>query len=106
MLILSLLNSSVLEFFNKVTSGNTLYSKRFPYWSTYLKSYPIPDFRQTQSMIFVKQLIANTHQLLQTVDKKEQEVLEQNNEQLIYWWFGLVDDEVKEMENILRLYKA
>ena len=106
LLVLSLLNSSVLEFFHKVTSGNTLYSKRFRYWTSYLKFYPIPDFRQAKSLTLVNQLVANTRLLLQTFDKKEQEVLEQNNDELIYRWFGLVDEDIKEIEQILRLHKA
>lgn len=106
LLVLSLLNSRVLEFFHKVTSGNTLYSKRFRYWTSYLKSYPIPDFQQSTSMRFVNPLIANTRQLLQTTDKKEQQELEQNNDQIIYRWFGLVDDEIQEIEQILQLHKA
>ncbi len=105
LLVLSLLNSRVLEFFHKVTSGNKLYSKRFRYWTSYLKNYPIPDFRQANSMTIVKQLIANTRQLLQSYDKKEQQVLEQNNDHLIYGWFGLVDDEISEIEKILLLHK-
>jgi len=104
LVVLSLLNSSVLEFFHKVTSGNTLYSKRFRYWTSYLKSYPIPDFRQAKTT--VNQLIANTRLLLQTTDKKEQKMIEQNNDQLIYRWFGLVDDDIKEIEKFLRLHKA
>ncbi|TGO02131.1 hypothetical protein PN36_29935, partial [Candidatus Thiomargarita nelsonii] len=103
LLVLSLLNSSVLEFFHKVTSGNTLYSKRFRYWTSYLKSYPIPDFRQAKNITTVNQLLANTRILLQTTDKKKQKIIEQNNDQLIYRWFGLVDDEIKEIEKILRL---
>jgi len=106
LLVLSLLNSSVLEFFHKVTSGNTLYSKRFRYWTSYLKYYPIPDFRQAKSLTTVNQLIANTRLLLQTTEPKEQEMLEQKNDQLIYRWFGLVDDEMKEIEKILQLHKA
>lgn len=57
-------------------------------------------------MTTINQLIANTRLLLQTTDKKEQQALEQNNDQLIYRWFGLVDDEIKEIEKILRLHKA
>jgi methylase of polypeptide subunit release factors len=106
LLVLSLLNSSVLEFFHKVTSGNTLYSKRFRYWTSYLKYYPIPDFRQAKSLTTVNQLIANTRLLLQTTEAKEQEMLEQKNDQLIYRWFGLVDDDMKEIEKILQLHKA
>ena len=106
LLVLSLLNSSVLEFFHKVTSGNTLYSKRFRYWTSYLKSYPIPDFRQAKSITTVNQLIVNTRRLLQSTDKKEQQVLEQNNDQLIYQWFGLINDDITEIEQILQLHKA
>ena len=104
LLVLSLLNSSVLEFFHKVTSGNTLYSKRFRYWTSYLKSYPIPDFRHTKNLTIVNQLIANTRILLQTTDK--QKTLEQNNDEFIYRWFGLVEDDIKEIEQILQLHKA
>jgi hypothetical protein len=102
LLVLSLLNSSVLEFFHKVTSGNTLYSKRFRYWTSYLKSYPIPDFRHAKNITTVNQLIANTRILLQTTDKPKQKTIEQNNDQLIYRWFGLVDDEIKEIDKFLR----
>ncbi|MEN8217442.1 MAG: N-6 DNA methylase [Pseudomonadota bacterium] len=106
LLVLSLLNSSALEFFHKVTSGNTLYSKRFRYWTSYLKFYPIPDFRHAKNITTVNQLIANTRILLQTTDKQKQKTIEQNNDQLIYRWFGLVDDDIKEIEKILRLHKA
>jgi len=57
-------------------------------------------------MTTINQLIANTRLLLQTTDKKEQQALEQNNDQLIYRWFGLVDDDITEIEKILRLHKA
>jgi adenine-specific DNA-methyltransferase len=106
LLVLSLLNSSVLEFFHKVTSGNTLYSKRFRYWTSYLKSYPIPDFQKASSITIVDKLITNTKKLLQSTDKKEQEVLEKNNDQLVYRWFGLVNNDIKEIEKILQLHTA
>jgi hypothetical protein len=119
LLVLSLLNSSVLEFFHKVTSGNRLYSKRFRYWTSYLKSYPMPDFRHPQHVATINRLIENTRkilslrilqilQILQIADRKERLILEleKMNDQLIYRWFGLVDNEIKEIEDILQLHKA
>ncbi|MEB3341513.1 Eco57I restriction-modification methylase domain-containing protein [Okeania sp.] len=105
LLILSLLNSKVLEFFHKVTSGNTLYSQRFRYWTSYLKSYPIPNFRQEKSLTPVNQLIENTRLILQCTNKKEQQIIEENNDRLIYKWFNLVDDEIQQIEQILYLNK-
>lgn len=118
LLVLSLLNSSVLEFFHKVTSGNRLYSKRFRYWTSYLKFYPMPDFRHPQHVATINRLIENTRKILslrnlqrvqiEIADKKERLILEleKMNDQLIYRWFGLMDNEIQEIEDILQLHKA
>ncbi len=39
--ILAILNSSLSEFYHKITSGNKLYARRYRYWSSNIKYLPI-----------------------------------------------------------------
>jgi adenine-specific DNA-methyltransferase len=98
--ILGLLNSKVIEYFHKTTSGNSLYSKRFRYWTSYIRTYPVakqlfdsPDLRSL--------LVDNVSHLLNTNDKTERIELEKENDRLCYRLFDLTEDEVKEIESIL-----
>jgi adenine-specific DNA-methyltransferase len=98
LLILALLNSKVLEFFHKVTSGNALYAKRFRYWASYLKPYPIPDLAHPRNSTIVKQIIKNTGKLVEMSGEKEIANLESENDRLTYQLFGLTDQEIEELE--------
>jgi hypothetical protein len=103
LLILALLNSKVLEFFHKVTSGNVLYAKRFRYWTSYLKPYPIPDVTHPRNSGLVKDIVGNTRRLVEISDEQETIALEKENDRLIYQLFELTDAEVEELEYSLML---
>jgi adenine-specific DNA-methyltransferase len=103
LLILALLNSKVLEFFHKVTSGNVLYAKRFRYWTSYLKPYPIPDVIHPRNSTVVNDIVRNTRRLVETSDRQETITLEKENDGLIYQLFELTDPEIEELEYSLML---
>lgn len=102
--ILGLLNSNVIEYFHKVSSGNTLYAKRFRYWASYIKHYPIPK-KLLDSMELQTQLAQNTAQLTQAKNQAEIFELEYCNNQLCYQLFDLTQDEIREIENKLAVFK-
>ncbi|MGQ9631784.1 MAG: Eco57I restriction-modification methylase domain-containing protein [bacterium] len=101
LLVLALLNSKALEFFHKATSGNVLYAKRFRYWASYLKSYPIPDITHPRNSGVVKKLVENTRGLIEISDEQETIALEKENDSLAYQLFELTDSEVEEVESSL-----
>lgn len=103
LIILALLNSKVLEYFHKNTSGNVLYAKRFRYWTSYLNPYPIPDITHSKNASLVKQLFENTKILVESPALKEARILESTNDQLIYQLFKLTDSEIEEVESSLIL---
>lgn len=101
LLILALLNSKVLEFFHKETSGNALYAKRFRYWASYLKPYPIPDVTHPKNSAIAKKIVENARMLIEISDEQEKIALEQENDRLVYQLFELTDQEVEDLESLL-----
>jgi hypothetical protein len=101
LLVLALLNSRVLEYFHKTTSGNVLYAKRYRYWTTYLRKYPIPRALDSEHELTNK-LIANVQSLesLSTSDGIRE--LEEENNRLIYQLFELNDSDINEIESTLK----
>ena len=100
--MVSLLNSKVIEYFHKTTSGNVLYAKRFRYWATYLSRYPIPK-ALTENNTTIQQLADNARQFESLSSTYEVEKLENENDSLIYDLFGLNDSEIDELEGTLRM---
>ncbi|OHB77621.1 MAG: hypothetical protein A2Z25_05820 [Planctomycetes bacterium RBG_16_55_9] len=98
--ILGLLNSKVIEYFHKVTSGNSLYAKRFRYWSSYIGAYPLPKrlHDSPDTRLFVAQ---NVGRLLSTNKKDERLKLEEENDRLCCDLFDLTQDEIREIEATL-----
>jgi len=98
--ILGLLNSKVIEYFHKTTSGNSLYAKRFRYWSSYIQGYPVAKRLLTDPDI--RSLLArNVSNLLNTTNMAERAELEKENDRLCYELFGFTDDEIREIESTL-----
>lgn len=98
--ILGLLNSKVIEYFHKVANGNSLYAKRFRYWSSYISAYPVPSRLLNSSDL--RLLIAqNVGRLLVTDKNDERMDLEEKNNRLCYELFNLTEVEVKEIEATL-----
>lgn len=94
--VLGLLNSKVIEYFHKITSGNSLYAKRFRYWSSYIGAYPVA--KRLLNSPDVRLLIAqNVGRLLATGKNDERLKLEEENDRLCYELFDLTEDEVKEI---------
>jgi methylase of polypeptide subunit release factors len=99
--VLALLNSKLMEYFHKITSGNVLYAKRFRYWTTYLSQYPIPKAFDPKN-ITVKQLAANARRLETLSSPDDIHKLEDENDRLIYHMFDFDDAEISEIESTLR----
>jgi adenine-specific DNA-methyltransferase len=98
--ILSLLNSKVIEYFHKITSGNSLYAKRFRYWTSYIREYPVA--KRLLDSPGVKSLIAdNVARLLNTTKETERTKLENENDCFCYSLFDLTEDEIEEIEETL-----
>jgi hypothetical protein len=94
--ILGLLNSKVIEYFHKIASGNSLYAKRFRYWSSYIAAYPVAKRLLDSSDI--RLLIAENVARLLATDKKEERLkLEEENNRLCYELFDLTEEEVQEI---------
>jgi len=101
LLMLGLLNSKVLEFFHKAASGNALYAKRFRYWTSYLKPYPIPDIAHPRNSGVVEKIIENTRRLVEVSDERERSALEDENNRLVYRLFSLTDQDIQTVESSL-----
>ena len=103
--ILGLLNSKVIEYFHKTTSGNSLYAKRFRYWTSYISVYPVAKklFNSTQ---LITQLIQNVSRLLNNPVDKEHAAIEKENDNLCYQLFDLTKSEIQEIETILSVYRS
>jgi methylase of polypeptide subunit release factors len=101
--ILGLLNSKVIEYFHKTTSGNSLYAKRFRYWSSYLGSYPIAN-KLFNSPELSSAIVNNVSRLLKTSTDKERIELEKENDHLCYQLFDLTEDEIQEIESTLSVH--
>lgn len=96
--ILGLLNSKVIEYFHKVTSGNSLYAKRFRYWTSYVGNYPVAD-RLFDSPELSSAVVKNVSRLLNSISEKEQMEFEEENDRLCYKLFDLTADEIQEIES-------
>lgn len=101
--ILGLLNSKIIEYFHKTTSGNSLYAKRFRYWSSYVGSYPIAK-RLFSSPEISSAIVTNVARLLRTNVEEERVRLEKENDRLCYQLFNLTDDDIKEIESTLTVH--
>jgi hypothetical protein len=101
--LLGLLNSKVIEYFHKTTSGNSLYAKRFRYWSSYVGSYPIAT-RLFSSPELSSAIVANVSRLVRTNSDEERVVLEKENDRLCYRLFDLTEDDIKEIELTLSVH--
>jgi hypothetical protein len=100
--ILGLLNSKVIEYFHKISSGNSLYAKRFRYWTSYIEEYPVP--KRLLNSRDIRSLIAGNVARLVNTDKEAERIrLENENDHLFYKLFGLTEDEVKEIEKTLSI---
>ena len=98
--ILGLLNSKVIEYFHKISSGNSLYAKRFRYWTSYIKEYPVA--KRLLNSTDIRSLIAdNVAQLINADDESKRKQLENENDHLFYKLFDLTKDEVREIEKTL-----
>lgn len=102
--ILGLLNSSVIEYFHKITSGNSLYAKRFRYWTSYIESYPIPK-RLFSSSELQLSISNNVAELINATSVTQREQLEKKNDLLCYELFELTESEIRDIENTLSVYK-
>ena len=99
---LGLLNSRVIEYVHKTTSGNSLYAKRFRYWSSYIREYPVPK-RLMDSPELRSLLAWNVVRLLNTTNEGERAELEKENDRLCYELFDLTEEEIREIERTLSL---
>lgn len=94
--ILGLLNSKVIEYFHKVANGNSLYAKRFRYWSSYIGAYPVAG--QLLNSSDIRLLIAQNVGRLLTADKNDERLkLEEENNRLCYELFDLAENEIQEI---------
>lgn len=98
--ILGLLNSKVIEYFHKTTSGNSLYAKRFRYWSAYIQEYPVPE-RLRSSSHLRSLLIRNVANLLDTSNESDRADFEKENDRICYELFDLTEEDVMEIEQKL-----
>jgi tRNA1(Val) A37 N6-methylase TrmN6 len=99
--VLALLNSKLIEYFHKMTSGNVLYAKRFRYWTTYLSQYPIPKALDSEPALVQK--LADHARLLETLSSpKDISELEDSIDRLVYNMFELDSSEINEIEATLK----
>jgi hypothetical protein len=103
--ILGLLNSKVIEYFHKTTSGNSLYAKRYRYWSSYVSSYPIPK-QLVKSSELSTSIATNVARLLSSNNDEHRKLLERENDRLCYELFDLTQDEIKEIEMTLSIHSS
>ncbi|MDZ7362917.1 MAG: N-6 DNA methylase [candidate division KSB1 bacterium] len=99
--VLALLNSKLIEYFHKITSGNVLYAKRFRYWTTYLKQYPIPKALYSEHALVHK--LADHARRLETLSSlNDISELENEIDRLVYDIFELDTSEINEIEATLK----
>lgn len=103
--VLGLLNSTVMEYYHKTTSGNALYSKRYRYWSSYIGSYPIADKLLHPSELRSK-IIRNVARLLASNNADERKSLEEENDRLCYALFDLTQDDIAEIKRTLLIHSS
>jgi hypothetical protein len=100
---LGLLNSKVIEYFHKTTSGNSLYAKRFRYWTSYISVYPVAK-KFFDSTRIVTQLVKNVSRLLNNPNVKEVVDIENEIDRLCYQLFDLTESEIQEIETTLSIH--
>jgi adenine-specific DNA-methyltransferase len=103
--ILGLLNSKVIEYFHKTTSGNSLYAKRYRYWSSYIGSYPVAE-QLLRSSELRASIARNVSRLLESRDDGQRKLLEKENDRLCYQLFELVHEDIKEIETTLSIHSS
>jgi tRNA1(Val) A37 N6-methylase TrmN6 len=103
--ILGLLNSKLMEYFHKTTTGNSLYAKRFRYWTSYIAGYPISK-RLTVASELQSSLAHNVAILLHSIDPDERKRLEAENDLICYESFELSPSEIREIESTLSMHGA
>jgi hypothetical protein len=99
--VLALLNSKLVEYFHKMTSGNVLYAKRFRYWTTYLSQYPIPNALDSEPAL-VQKLADHARQLETLSSPNDISELEDGIDRLVYNMFELDTSEINEIEATLK----
>jgi adenine-specific DNA-methyltransferase len=103
--ILGLLNSKVIEYFHKTTSGNSLYAKRYRYWSSYIGSYPVAE-QLLRSSELRASIARNVSRLLESRDDGERKLLEKENDRLCYQLFELLHEDIEEIETTLSIHSS
>jgi len=99
--MVALLNSKLMEYFHKTTSGNVLYAKRFRYWTTYLSRYPIPAALTNDAVL--QQLAKHARKLSTASSNDEIQKWENKNDRFVYKLFELNSSETKEIETTLQM---
>lgn len=101
--VLGLLNSKVIEYFHKTTSGNSLYAKRFRYWTSYIAGYPVPRdlFRSSELQ---SALVRNVSSLLKSKTDADRAHLERENDIICYELFQLTQSQIQDIESTLAVY--
>lgn len=103
--MLALLNSKLMEYFHKTTSGNALYAKRFRYWTTYLSRYPIPKVL-TEEKTTKQRLAQHASKLVEIASPNKILQFEEENDLLVYELFDLSTSEIKEIEATLKINRT
>jgi len=103
--ILGLLNSKVIEYFHKITSANSLYAKRFRYWSSSIGSYPVAK-RLFNVPELSSAIVKNVSCLLTTTADVERIELEKENDRLCYQLFDLTEGEIQDIESTLSVHSS
>ncbi len=101
--VLGLLNSKIIEYFHKTTSGNSLYAKRFRYWTSYIGSYPMPK-RLFSSSELQSELAYNVFHILEDTTDRDRVHLERENDLLCYELFELTHSEIQQIESTLAIH--
>jgi adenine-specific DNA-methyltransferase len=102
--ILGLLNSKVIEYFHKTASGNSLYAKRFRYWTSYIGGYPIPR-RLFGSSGLRSALVQNVTSLLEHHESADRTNLEREIDLICYELFELSQSEIQDINSTLDVHQ-
>lgn len=98
--IIGLLNSYVAEFYHKLTSGNTLYAKRYRYWSTTIKDIPIVPFNESPRVL-VDKLVG----LIEKIEKDYSEATEKAINEIVFEIYGLEPDKRRLIKDWVREHR-
>lgn len=94
--ILGVLNSKVMEFYQKMISG-CLYSKKYRYTTTNLNRWPVPEISYEQAM----QISNFVYQILHGAKKRKN--LEDAIDNILYNQFGLTNDEIAKIDEFIQI---